>query len=349
MGDKGTERAFIGSFTSSGGRGIVVAAVEPETGALTEIGVIDAVPDPSCLTVDHTGAGPVLYAVSETALGLVAAYDIAGPDPRPIGVPVAVQGEVPTHLTVTRGHLLTANYGSGSVTVLPLAADGSPRTASDVRHQAGSGPHRTRQSAPHAHQVLPDPSGRWVLSVDLGTDKVSVFSLDTQAGTLTLNAETSLRPGTGPRHLAFHPSGNHAYVLGELEPAVIACRWDAAAGVLEPVGTTPLFPGGIGEAVSPSAPVVSLDGRHLWAAVRGTDTVTVLDLDAAGEHAEPVASVPCGGRWPRDLALHPSGTRLYAANERSGDVTWLDVDPATGIPHRAGSLPVPAASSIVFA
>lgn len=349
MGDKGTDRAFIGSFTSSGGRGIMVAAVEPATGALTEIGVIDAVPDPSYLTVDHTGAAPVLYAVSETAQGSVAAYDIAGPEPRPIGVPVAVQGEEPTHLTVVRGHLLTANYGSGSITVLPLAADGSPRTASDVRHCAGSGPDRARQSGPHAHQVLPDPSGRWVLSVDLGADKVRIFSLDTQAGTLVLNTETSLRPGTGPRHLVFHPSGSHAYVLGELEPTVTACRWDAAAGVLEPVGTTPLFPDGIDEAVSPSAPVVSPDGRHLWAAVRGTDTVVVLSLDAAGEHAEPVASVPCGGRWPRDLALNPPGTRLYAANERSGEVTWLDVDPETGIPHRAGSLPVPAASSVVFA
>ncbi|MGW5434359.1 lactonase family protein [Streptomyces sp. NPDC004059] len=349
MGDKRTDRAFIGSFTSSGGRGIVVAAVEPATGALTEIGVVNALPDPSYLTVDHAGPGPVLYAVSETARGSVAAYDIAGPEPRPIGVPVAVRGEAPTHLTVVREHLLTANYDSGSVTVLPLGTDGSPGSASDVRHCEGSGPDRARQSGPHAHQVLSDPSGRWVLAVDLGADKVSVFSLDTREGKLTLNGETSLRPGTGPRHLAFHPSGSHAYVLGELEPSVIVCRWDAVAGVLEPVRTTPLFPDGTGEAVSPSAPVVSPDGRHLWVAVRGTDTVSVLALDAAGEHAEPVASVPCGGRWPRDLVLQPSSTRLYAANERSGEVTWLDVDPATGIPHRAGSLSVPAASCVVFA
>ncbi|MFE9354542.1 lactonase family protein [Streptomyces olivaceoviridis] len=349
MGDgKRTDRAFIGSFTSSGGRGIVVAAVDPATGALTEIGVIDSLPDPSYLTVDHTGPGPVLYAVSETAHGSVAAYDIAGPEPRPLGAPVAVRGDSPTHLSVVRGHVLTANYASGSVTVLPLAADGGPRTAGDVRHYTGSGPDPARQSGPHAHQVLPDPSGRWVLGVDLGADKVWIFSLDAQEGRLVPNGETSLPPGTGPRHLAFHPSGSHAYVLGELDPTVTVCRWDAAAGVLEPVRTAPLFPDGTDEAVSPSAPVVSPDGRHLWAAVRGTDTITVLALDATGEHAEPVASVPCGGRWPRDLVLHPSGTRLYAANERSGDVTWLDLDPATGVPRRAGSLPVPAASSVVF-
>lgn len=348
MSDKGAGRAFVGSFTSAGGRGIVVAAVDPASGALTETGVVDAVANPSYLAVEQTGAGPVLYAVSETAQGAVAACDIAGPVPRPMGAPVAVHGEAPTHLAVVRGHLLTANYDSGSVTVLPLAADGTPQTASDVLGHEGSGPDRVRQLRPHAHQVLADPSGRWVLSVDLGTDSVRICSLDTRAGKLAPHGETALRPGTGPRHLAFHPAGSHAYILGELEPTVTVCRWDAVTGALETVGTTSLFPDGLDGAVSPSAPVVSRDGRHLWAAVRGTDTIAVLALDAVGERADLIASVPCGGRWPRDLVLDPRGTRLYAANERSGDVTWLDIDSTTGIPHYAGSLAVPAASNIVF-
>ncbi|WP_369272512.1 lactonase family protein [Streptomyces sp. R11] len=343
-----TGRAFIGSFTSAGGLGIMEAAVDPATGALIETRVVDGVANPSYLAFEHTGAGSVLYAVSETTQGAVAAYDIASPVPRPICAPVAVHGEGPTHLAVARGHLLTANYESGNVTVLPLAADGTPQAASDVLRHEGRGPDPARQLGPHAHQVLPDPSGRWVLSVDLGTDSVRICSLDAQAGKLTLHGQTALPPGTGPRHLAFHPAGGHAYVLGELEPTVTMCRWDAAAGVLEPVGATSLFPDATPDAVSPSAPVVSHDGRHLWVAVRGTDTIAVLALDGAGEQADLVTSVPCGGRWPRDLVLHPSGRRLYAANEGSGDVTWLDVDSATGIPHRAGSLSVPAASNVVF-
>ncbi|WAZ23892.1 lactonase family protein [Streptomyces cinnabarinus] len=344
-GSTGTGRAFIGSFTSAGGRGIVAAAVDPATGALTGTGVVDGVADPSYLAV---GSGPVLYAVSETADGVVAAYDIAGPVPHPLGEPMSVHGQGPTHLAVAHGHLLTANYDSGSVTVLPLAADGTPRAAADVLRYEGSGPDPDRQLGPHAHQVLPDPSGRWILSVDLGTDSVRICSLDAESGKLKLQGQTALPPGTGPRHLAFHPGGRHAYVLGELDPTVTVCRWDDDAGILEPVRATPLFPDGADGAVSPSAPVVSLDGRHLWVAVRGADTIAVLALDAAGERAELVTSVPCGGRWPRDLVLHPSGRRLYAANEGSGDVTWLDVDSATGIPHRAGSLKVPAASNVVF-
>ncbi|NJP73707.1 lactonase family protein [Streptomyces sp. C1-2] len=161
------ERAFIGSFTSSGGLGITIAAVDPATGRLTQSAVIDGVPDPSFLTIDHADSGHILYAVSEAAQGAVAAYDVEGPEPHPVGVPIAVEGEEPTHLTVVQGHLLTANYGSGSVSVMPLASDGSPRTVSDVHRHAGSGPDPDRQSGPHAHQVLPDPSERWALGVDL--------------------------------------------------------------------------------------------------------------------------------------------------------------------------------------
>ncbi|MFE7194690.1 lactonase family protein [Kitasatospora sp. NPDC057541] len=348
MEDRGAEPVYIGSFTSAGGPGIVVAAVDPHTGALTATGAVGAVPDPSYLAVGHTEGGPVLYAVSETAPGAVAAYDLSGPLPRPLGAPVPVHGDGPTHLALAQGHLLTANYDSGSVTALPLAADGAPQAPSTVLRNEGAGPHPERQRGPHAHQVLPDPSGRWVLSVDLGTDAVRICALDPATGGLTLHGQTVLPPGTGPRHLAFHPSGRHAYVLGELRPAVTVCRWDAATGVLEPVGEAPLFPAAPEVPVLPSAPVVSRDGRYLWVAVRGSDTISVLALDADGEGARPVASVPCGGAWPRDLVLDPAGRRLYAANERSGDVTWFDVDAATGLPRRAGSLAVPAASTVVF-
>ncbi|WP_380280675.1 lactonase family protein [Kitasatospora purpeofusca] len=348
MEDTGAVRAYIGSFTSAGGRGIVVAAVDPDTGELTETGAVDAAPNPSYLALGQAEGGPVLYAVSETLPGAVAAYDLSGPLPRPLGAPVPVRGDEPTHLSLAQGHLLTANYGSGSVTVLPLAADGVPQAPSGVLRSEGGGPHPERQLAPHAHQVLPDPSGRWVLGVDLGTDAVRICVLDPATGGLTLHGQTALPPGTGPRHLAFHPSGRHAYVLGELRPTVTVCRWDAATGVLEPVGEAPLFADGPEGLLLPSAPVVSPDGRYLWVAVRGADTVAVLALDPDGERVRAVGSVPCGGEWPRDLVLDPSGRRLYAANERSGDVTWFDVDGATGLPRRAGSLAVPAASTVLF-
>lgn len=334
----GPVRAYLGSFTSAGGRGVLAADVDPATGGLTVTGGTDAVADPSYLTL----AGGVLYAVSETDPGAVAALDPEGPAPRPLGAPVPVGGSGPTHLSVAAGHLLTAHYTSGSVSVLPLAADGTPGPVTAVLHHEGSGPVADRQAGPHAHQILPDPSGRWVLSVDLGTDSVRVCALDPATGALRPHGETTLRPGYGPRHLAFHPDGGHLYVVGELEPAVTVCRWDAERGEPTPLAEIPLADtDGAGPAY-PSAVVVAPDGRFLWVAVRGTDTLAVLVLSPAGDEAIRSATVSCGGSWPRDLALDPSGRRLYAANERSGDVTWFDVDPETGTPVRAGSVEVPA-------
>ncbi|WP_406404136.1 lactonase family protein [Streptomyces sp. NBC_00879] len=349
MGEASAGRAFIGSFTSAGGRGIIAATVDRDTGGLTETGVSDALADPSYLALAIGLRGPVLYAVSETQEGAVAAFDIDGPSPRPVGSRVPVCGEGPTHLALAAGHLLTANYSSGSVSVLPLGTAGEPGGATGVLQHEGTGPDAERQRSPHAHQVLPDPSGRWVLAVDLGTDSVRICAFDPEAGELILHGETALRPGTGPRHLAFHPAGSHAYVLNELEPTLTVCRWDADAGVLEPLGEQSVLPPGVAGRVYPSEVVVSHDGRHLWTANRGHDSIAVLTLDETGERAELVTTVPCGGHWPRDLALDPTGRRLYAANERSGDVTWFDIDPDTGVPHRAGSLAAPAASCVIFA
>ncbi|SDM44393.1 lactonase family protein [Streptomyces wuyuanensis] len=344
-------RAFIGSFTSAGGRGIVTAGVDPATGVLTEVSATDAVTDPSYLAIGTTDGGPVLYAVSETEEGAVAAFDIGGEGPpRLLGAPVPVNGSGPTHLSLAPGLLLTANYGSGSVSSVPVGPGGRPGPVLGVLRHEGRGPHPERQGEPHAHQVLPDPSGRWVLTVDLGTDSVRVCALDPAGGAApALHSETALAPGTGPRHLAFHPAGEHVYVLGELRPTLTACRWDAGRGVLEPLGEASVLPDGHDLPSFASALAVSRDGRFLWAANRGHDSIAVLRLGAGGEKAEHVTTVPCGGHWPRDLALGPTGTRLYAANERSGDVTWFDIDAVTGVPQRAGSLAVPAATCVVFA
>ncbi|MEU3187604.1 lactonase family protein [Streptomyces sp. NPDC006923] len=351
MSGRNDGRAFIGSFTSPGGRGIIVAAVDAETGALTERGATDAVADPSFLAL--APGGSVLYAVSEQEEGAAAAFlapaaDAVDATPRLIGEPVPVCGAGPTHLTLTAGHLLTANYGSGSVSVLPVGGDGALRAVSGVLQHEGGGPHPDRQRGPHAHQVTADPSGRWVLSTDLGTDSVRICALDAASGELTTHGETTLRPGAGPRHLAFHPAGGHAYVLCELEPTLTVCRWDAATGVLEPVGETSVLPDSAAVESFASAVVVARDGRFVWVANRGHDSIAVLALDETYEKAELVTTVPCGGRWPRDLALDPAGRRLYAANEHSGDVTWFDIDPHTGVPVRAGSIEAPAASCVIF-
>ncbi|MGW0812988.1 lactonase family protein [Streptomyces viridiviolaceus] len=342
MADDGRRRrAFIGSFTAAGGPGIVTAAVAADTGALTVLSSVDGVPDPSYLALAPDGG--MLYAVSEISEGAVAAYRVTGDEPEQAGPPVAVDGDGPTHLSLFAGHLLTANYGSGSVTAVPLRSDGTLAGApSGVLRHTGSGPHAPRQQAPHAHQVQPDPSGRWAVSVDLGTDSVRVCTL--RGGAPAVHREVALRPGTGPRHLAFHPDGSRAYVVGELAPTVTVCRWDAADGLLTPLSETPVLPEApVGDAY-PSGIVVSPDGRFVWTATRGEDVLSAFAVEPDGLRL--TGTVPCGGHWPRAIA--ESDGFLYAANERSGDVTWFAVDPRTGVPRRTGSLAVPAASCVVF-
>jgi 6-phosphogluconolactonase len=340
---------YIGSFTSAGGRGLTTAAVDPDTGALTALGDTAGVRDPSFLALSDDGR--TLYTVSETEPeGAAAAFSLADPAaPRLLGAPVPVGGGAPTHLTVHRGHLLTANYAEpGSVSVLALGEDGALGAVRSVLRHEGDGPNRDRQTGPHAHAVVNDPSGRWLVSVDLGTDSVRVCELDADSGELEIERELGLRSGIGPRHLAFHPAGHHAYVMNELDSVVTVCRWDAALGSLRPLAEARVLPGGAEGVNYPSELVVSPDGRFAWAANRGHNSIAVLSLDEAGERLELLDTVSCGGDWPRDLTLDPSGTRLYAANERSGDVTWFDVDPATGIPKQAGALALPAVSCVLF-
>ncbi|MFE7843319.1 lactonase family protein [Streptomyces sp. NPDC057474] len=336
-------RAYIGSFTSAGGLGVLVAAVDEASGALTLLGGADDVPDPSYLALSPVG--DTLYAVSERPEGAVAAYRVTGDKPELTGPPVAV-GDGPTHLSLHAGHVLTADYGSGSVTAVPLRPDGTlAAPASGTLRHTGSGPDPRRQQEPHAHQVLPDPSGRWFLGVDLGADSVRVCALED--GVPVVRHETALRPGSGPRHLAFHPGGpdgSWVYVLNELAPTVTVCRWNASDGLLEALGETPVLQGAPEGDAYPSGVVVSPDGRFVWTATRGTDVLSVLAVE--GDGLRLVTTVPCGGHWPR--ALTYAAGQLYVANERSGDVTWFTVDPDTGVPARGGSIEAPAASCVVL-
>ncbi|WP_344566882.1 lactonase family protein [Streptomyces axinellae] len=379
-GTKRRQLAYIGSFTSAGGRGITTASVAPGTGALTALHhTEDAVADPSFLTLAPDGG--TLYAVSETDPGAAAALSLAvsdsGPDPysgstvgdaaaarsgsggpMPLGAAVPVNGSAPTHLALAAGRLYTANYGSGDVSALPLRADGGLDGPAATHQHTGHGPHEQRQQGPHAHAVVPDPTGRWLLSTDLGTDSVWIYDLRGDEHGPRLHREAPLRAGTGPRHLAFAPpsaergrptGGSRVYVVNELDTTVTTCRWDEEKGVLEPLDETRLLPEEhAGTDNYPSALALSPDGRFAWAGIRGADRIAVLGLGTDGP-PELLTTVPCGGHWPRDVAVHPSGRWLYAANERSGDVTWFDVDPTDGTPHPTGSLAAPAPSCVVFA
>nr|WP_308800185.1 lactonase family protein [Streptomyces sp. UH6] len=334
-------RAYIGSFTAAGGPGLVTADRDPATGELALTGASADLPDPSYLAL--SADGDVLYAVSEAPRGAVAAYRVTGDRPVLLGPPVPVGGSGPTHLSLFAGRVLTANYSSGSVSALRIRPDGAlHRAPAAVLVHSGSGPSVPRQQGPHAHQVQADPGGRWAVSVDLGTDSVRVCAVEEDG--LRLHREVKLRPGSGPRHLAFHPDGDRAYVLNELTPTVTVCRWKTSEGLLEPLCELGVLEGAAEGDAYPSGVVASDDGRFVWTATRGADLISVFAVD--GETLRLRGTVSCGGHWPR--ALTARGRFLYVANERSGDVTWFTADPVTGLPERRGSVRVAAASCVVL-
>lgn len=339
-------RAFLGSYTSSGagGFGISVAAVDPGSGRLAVESTVN-VADPSFLALSRDRR--YLYAVNEgSGPGTATALDLRGPRPTVLNT-VAVQGDAPTHLCVTPDgrYVLTANYTSGSVSVLAVADDGRLGAVLDVAQHTGRGPDPDRQSGPHAHQVSIDPSGRWVLAVDLGVDSIYVYRL--ADGKLKQHARVALAPGSGPRHLAFHPDGRTAFLANELNSTVTVLNWRADRGELRAGQSVPADLNAGGDRNYPSAPVVAKDGRFLYLANRGHDNVATFAV--VGTMLMPMGSTPCGGKFPRDLTLSPDGRHLYAANQKSNSVTLLDLDPTTGLPAAPSAvLDARAATCVLF-
>jgi 6-phosphogluconolactonase len=326
---------YIGSYTPAG-PGLQVGSVNQDTGKLTVTGTVSGVQNPSwfAYALDRR----TLYATNENdPNGGVTAFSLADPaHPRVLNSQPA-KGSGTTHVSVHASgrYLLASNYNSGTVSVLPLQADGRIGPLTDLVKHTGD----TRNA--HAHQTVTDPSGRWVLSVDLGADSVYVYSLNLTTGKLTQNQQLKLPVGAGPRHLAFHPNGGYAYILGELRSEVTVATWDAVAGKLtagQVIGTlggaTPPenFPGEI---------QVSDDGRFVYASNRGHDSITTFAVDTTGRQLTFVSTTPCGGHWPRHFTLDPTGRWVYVSNQQANTVTWLSRNPSTGkLDAVAGSVAV---------
>jgi len=239
------------------------------------------------------------------------------------------------------GWLLTANYGSdtdpGSVAVHRLDADGSVSELTDVAVHEGSGPVTGRQEGSHAHQVLVDPAGRFVLATDLGADAVFTYRLDTGAGTLERTAVSRLRAGSGPRHLAFAPGGELVFSADELSSTVTCHRYDAGTGTLTAISTVPATaardvtnqPGGI---------VASPCGRFVWVTNRGAETVAAFRV--TGTELEPIAEIPGGGAWPRGLTL--AAGHLLVANQHSGTLAALRILDSGALEQAAPAASLPS-------
>ncbi|MBO4210516.1 lactonase family protein [Micromonospora echinofusca] len=333
MSDRGG-LVHIGCYTpATGGRGagIVLARRDPVGGALTVLGTAAVTDSPSFLA-RHPGLD-VLYAVNELPDGTVSAFRVAADGGlTPLGVR-STGGDSPCHLAVAPDgrHLYVANYGSGSVSVHPLDASGVPGDHTDLLAHSGHGADPERQDRAHAHMVSPDPADGSVLAVDLGTDSVYRYELEPASGRLVPLAPRLRTPaGTGPRHLARHPDGRRAYLVGELDATLTGYDLHPG-GVLHERHRVPASDR-TGR-VHPSEVSVAPDGRFCYVANRGVGTLAVFAL-VDDQPPRLVTEVATGGGWPRHFAR--ADDHLYVADERAHLVRVFRVDPVTGIPTPVG-------------
>ncbi|GAB3476350.1 lactonase family protein [Nocardiopsis coralliicola] len=238
-------------------------------------------------------------------------------------------GTAPCHVLVHPAgrHAVAAHYGDGSVTVHSLGGPGAGAVAARIAAAApGSGGVPDRQEGPHAHSTVLAPGGRHLLIADLGADALYSVPFDASAAEPAGPPAVAIRlpDGTGPRHCAVHPDGR-VFVAGELDARVHALAFDPGSGTARPLGAAPAGEPG---AAFPGEILLSPDGRRLTVSLRGPDTVAVFDV--ADGALRRVGAAPTGGAWPRHIAR--AGSFLVAANQYSGTVTALPIDPDTGVP-----------------
>ncbi|GIF68921.1 hypothetical protein Ais01nite_69560 [Asanoa ishikariensis] len=337
------EIVYLGCYTKESGgtgEGIIAATRDPGSGRLTPGDVVARTPSPSFLTWHPTL--PVLYAANELAEGEVTGWAVDGAGPlRPHGR-AETGGAEPCHVAVTTDgwHLLAANYASGSISLHPLdPMTGVVGERTDLVVHEGHGPDRDRQAGPHLHMISIDPTGGPLVAVDLGTDGLYPYRIDGER-LVPAGDPMRLAPATGPRHIARHPDGRRAYLTGELDAMVTSFELDGTEwrqrNRLEASTRS-------GEKF-PSEIACRSDGRYLYVATRGVDTVSVFALDGAAPRL--VTEIDCGGRWPRHLAL--AGDHLYIANQLGDSVSVFAVDPRTGVPTMVDSpVPVPSPTCVL--
>lgn len=344
-------------YFGTGGRdakGIYQATFDTEKGTLSPATLAHEIGSPGFLALSPDGTKLYAAATREN-VGGVAAYRVGSDGAleffhfEPTGDGGAA------HLSVHSSgkFLLTAQYGGGSTSLLPLDAEGKPGTAAVTEHEGGSKVVEGRQESPHPHYVGYSPDGKFALVPDLGMDGIVIYAVDPDKPAITRHGFAASVPGGGPRHLKFSKDGKFIYLLNELSLSTTVFSWDAAAGTAALLSTTPALSEETKAAESFNSAaeiVVHPSGAFVYSSNRGHDTVTVYSVKGGGDALEVIQVQPVRGAFPRNINLDPSGRWLLAAGADSHTVAVHAVDAGTGrLTYQRGAIiAVPAPICILF-
>lgn len=322
---------LIGTYTNGKSEGIYVHSFDASTGKVRYLNKATGISNPSYLAISKDRKH--VYAVNELGEGKGAVTALAF-DPAQGALQVlnatSSKGDHPCYIAVDedKQHAFVANYSGGNLSVLPIQKDGSLGEAIQTIQHIGSGPNKTRQAAPHVHMTILSPDGKYLLTNDLGTDKITVYSYDSPAEQpLTEASVYQGKPGSGPRHLTFHPKNSFAYVLNELSGGIEALSYqNRQLAPLQSVSHVDDYKGKTDAADIHLSP----DGNFLYASYRGDLNELAIYSVAADGKLTFVEKQPSLGVGPRNFVIDPTGKFLLVAHQRSDDIVIFSRDQNTG-------------------
>jgi 6-phosphogluconolactonase len=290
--------------------------------------------------VNENGQGTVSAFAIDAATGMLKALN-----------QTSSKGSGPCHLVVdpTGKWLFVANFNNGSVAAIPVNADGSLGEAASFVQHTGSSVNAQRQKGPHAHETVLSPDGKILFVPDLGMDKIMAYRWDAK-GQLTPNDPpfAKIAPGSGPRHMAFSPSGKFVYVMTEMTASVIGFGYDAKNGSLTEMQTYPATPADFTGQKSGAEIAVHPNGKFLYASNRVHNSIAIFTIDAKGA-LTPAGNVPVPGKTPRHFVIDPSGNFLVVENQDSDNIVIFKIDPTTGgLAPTGDTLEISQPVSLVF-
>ncbi len=335
--DNGSQagRATVWFGTRGQSDGIYCATIDLESGEVSDTELAAKIAAPGFLCVNS--AGDRLYTLGNVAgtEDNVASYRI-GPDHKTlelIGSANTGCGK-PTHISLSRDEktLLLAHYGGGAVAALPVDEAGKILPPTSQIHHSGASVNKQRQDKPHPHWIGSTPKNKFVLVPDLGTDEVVVYRFDKLKHTLKRHGAGQVPPGSGPRHLKFHPNGMWAYVLNELGLTVTGFKYDADNGSLDEFQTVVALPESETKDILTLGSEIRMHptGKFVYAAIRGHDVIAVFQVDQQTGELTLIEREPVRGSWPRNFGIDPTGKWLLAAGAESSTVAVFKIDQETG-------------------
>ncbi|MCP8969400.1 lactonase family protein [Ectobacillus ponti] len=318
---------YIGTYTKGDSEGIYSFTLDTAAGKIGHVQTAAKLDNPTYLTISSDNR--YVYAVVKQGdEGGVSSYTLQDGTLTALNTQTSA-GSPPCHISTDKENttVVTANYHKGTIESYLVQEDGSVSPAVSVMEHAGSGPD-PRQEKPHAHYAGFTPDGQYVVAVDLGTD--TVFSYRSYNGNLTEASRFSVKPGSGPRHIVFHPNGTYAYIMTEFGSTVIAVSYNPADGSFTEKQYVSTLPADFTANNQGSAIHISADGRFVYAGNRGHDSIAVFSVNQDSGELTFVEHVSTEGHWPRDFVLDPTEQFVIAANQESSNLVLFARDAETG-------------------